>query len=238
MVSRAIALLLCVALVSFGCSDRGGSPPVSPPEPPATPAPVVPAPPAPSPAPIPAPAPAGPDASADVARNEIAVLQMEGGGEIHLRLLPDKAPRHVANFKALARQGFYDGTTFHRVIPDFMIQGGDPNTRDEVASNDGNGGPPYTIAAEFNDVPHRRGIVSMARRSEPDSAGSQFFIMVADAPRGSRDWGEVLDGRYTVFGEVTRGMEVADAIVDAPRDARDRPLADQRILHVRIVPAS
>ena len=103
---------------------------------------------------------------------EIAVITIRDLGEIRLRFLEDKAPGHVENFKKLARSGFYDGTTFHRVIPKFMIQGGDPHSKDEDATNDGTGGPGYTIQAEFNDVPHRRGIVSMARSNDPDSAGS------------------------------------------------------------------
>ncbi|PYQ20483.1 MAG: peptidylprolyl isomerase, partial [Acidobacteria bacterium] len=128
-------------------------------------------------------------------------------GEMEIELLPDKAPGHVKNFVDLAGKGFYDGTTFHRVIPGFMIQGGDPNTKDRNASRDrhGTGGPGYTIKAEFNDVAHKRGVVSMARSNEPDSAGSQFFICVKDSP--------FLDRQYTAFGRVVRGMEVADKIV-------------------------
>ncbi len=136
-------------------------------------------------------------------------------GTIEIRFFPDKAPGHVKNFKDLAAKGFYDGTTFHRVIPGFMIQGGDPNSRDEDKSRHGTGGPGYTIPAEFNDVPHKRGILSMARAQDPDSAGSQFFIVVQDSP--------FLDGQYTVFGEVVSGMEVADKIVNEPRDGRDNP---------------
>jgi len=138
-------------------------------------------------------------------------------GEMEIELLPDKAPGHVKNFVDLAGKGFYDGTTFHRVIPGFMIQGGDPNTKDRNASRDrhGTGGPGYTIKAEFNDVAHKRGVVSMARSNEPDSAGSQFFICVKDSP--------FLDRQYTAFGRVVRGMEVADKIVGESRDARDNP---------------
>ncbi len=149
-------------------------------------------------------------------------------GEIEIELLPDKAPGHVKNFLDLARKGFYDGTTFHRVIPGFMIQGGDPNTKDPKGSRSahGTGGPGYTIKAEFNDTPHRRGILSMARANDPHSAGSQFFICVADAG--------FLDRNYSAFGRVTRGMEVADKIVNAPRDARDNP--HERIdMKVRVV---
>ena len=138
-------------------------------------------------------------------------------GSIEIEFLPDKAPGHVKNFLDLARKGFYDGTTFHRVIPGFMIQGGDPNTKDASGSRGrhGTGGPGYEIKAEFNDVSHKRGIVSMARSSNPDSAGSQFFIVVKDYPS--------LDRQYTVFGKVVKGMEAADAIVNSPRDANDNP---------------
>jgi len=149
-------------------------------------------------------------------------------GEMELELLPEKAPGHVKNFVDLARKGFYDGSTFHRVIPGFMIQGGDPNTRDAKGSRSshGTGGPGYTIKAEFNDTPHRRGVLSMARASDPDSAGSQFFICVADSA--------FLDRQYTAFGRVVRGMEVADKIVSRPRDGRDNP--NERVeMKVRVV---
>ena len=138
-------------------------------------------------------------------------------GEIEIELLPDKAPGHVKNFLDLARKGFYNGTTFHRVIPGFMIQGGDPNTKDRNAGRErhGTGGPGYTIKAEFNDVPHSRGVVSMARAQDPNSAGSQFFIVVKDS--------SFLDRQYTAFGRVVRGMEVADKIVSAPRGQNDLP---------------
>ena len=137
-------------------------------------------------------------------------------GNIVIQLRPDVAPGHVENFVKLAQDGFYDGTTFHRVIPGFMIQGGDPNSKDEDRSNDGQGGPGYTINAEFSDVPHKRGILSMARAQDPNSAGSQFFIVVADS--------NFLDGQYTVFGEVIEGMDVADKIVNVERDSMDNPL--------------
>jgi peptidyl-prolyl cis-trans isomerase B (cyclophilin B) len=161
--------------------------------------------------------------------NEIAVLKVKDYGEIRIRFLSDKAPGHVRNFKELARKGFYDGVTFHRIIPGFMIQGGDPKTKDDDPRNDGTGGPGYTIDAEFNDVPHTRGIVSMARASNPDSAGSQFFIVVKDS--------KFLDRKYTVFGEVISGMEVADEIVKQPRDKRDRPDEDIVTESIRIVEA-
>lgn len=137
-------------------------------------------------------------------------------GEMVIEFFPELAPGHVANFKKLAKMGFYNGTTFHRVIPGFMVQGGDPNSKDENRANDGMGGPGYTIKAEFNKTKHKRGIVSMARSQDPDSAGSQFFICVADAP--------FLDGKYSVFGKVVKGMEVADKIVSQQRDKNDNPL--------------
>lgn len=137
-------------------------------------------------------------------------------GEMEIAFFPDKAPKHVENFIALAKSGFYNGTIFHRVIPGFMIQGGDPNTKDpNKPETYGQGGPSQRLKAEFNEIPHRRGILSMARTSDPNSAGSQFFIVVKDS--------NFLDGQYTVFGEVVRGMEVADKIVSAPRNNRDLP---------------
>jgi peptidyl-prolyl cis-trans isomerase B (cyclophilin B) len=138
-------------------------------------------------------------------------------GSMEIRFFPDKAPKHVENFIKLAKAGFYDKTIFHRVIPGFMIQGGDPNTKDEKdKAKYGTGGPGYNVKAEFNDRPHVRGAVSMARSQDPDSAGSQFFIVVKDTPH--------LNGKYTVFGEVVKGMEVADKIVSQQRDSRDNPL--------------
>ena len=136
-------------------------------------------------------------------------------GNIELRFFPDAAPNHVKNFIELAKKGFYDGTTFHRVIPGFMIQGGDPNTKDPDKSKHGMGGPGYKIKAEFNTKPHKKGTLSAARAADPDSAGSQFFICVANTP--------FLDGQYTVFGEVVSGIEVVDKIVNQPRDGRDNP---------------
>jgi peptidyl-prolyl cis-trans isomerase B (cyclophilin B) len=136
-------------------------------------------------------------------------------GKIELKFFPEVAPNHVNNFIELAKKGFYDGTTFHRVIPGFMIQGGDPNSKNPDKATHGMGGPGYTVKAEFNDKAHKRGIVSMARSANPDSAGSQFFICVADAP--------FLNKQYTVFGEVVSGMDVADKIVNQPRDTRDNP---------------
>src|SRR5512143_3515929 len=140
-------------------------------------------------------------------------------GNMTIRFFPDVAPGHVKNFIDLAKKGFYNGTIFHRVIPGFMIQGGDP-------SGNGTGGPGYAIKAEFNNKPHKRGILSMARAASPDSAGSQFFIVVKDS--------NFLDGQYTVFGEVESGIEVADKIVALPRNQMDKP--NERVeMKVKIV---
>lgn len=147
-------------------------------------------------------------------------------GTITFRLLPDIAPETVRNFQKLANSGFYNGTLFHRVIPGFMIQGGDPNTKKSDKSQWGMGGPGYTVKAEFNSRSHRRGIVSMARAMDPDSAGSQFFIVTTDST--------FLDGQYTVFGEVTDGMEVADKIVNLQRDNNDCPLQEAKMISVKI----
>ena len=143
-------------------------------------------------------------------------------GDIHIKLYPDVAPKHVENFIKLAKSGFYNGTIFHRVIPGFMIQGGDPNTKNSLRKDTyGQGGPkdekgnPILLKAEFSDIPHKRGIVSMARANEPDTAGSQFFIVVETSP--------FLDGKYTVFGEVIKGLGVADKIVSLPKNDRDLP---------------
>jgi peptidyl-prolyl cis-trans isomerase B (cyclophilin B) len=145
--------------------------------------------------------------------NKVAELHTTAG-EIHIRFFPDVAPNHVRNFLELAEKGFYNGTKFHRTVPGFMIQGGDPNTINGDPRTWGTGGSPRNVRAEFNPVPHLRGIVSAARSSDPDSASSQFFIVVGDS--------NFLDNNYTVFGQVTKGMEVADAIVNAPRSG-ERP---------------
>ncbi|OQY59151.1 MAG: peptidylprolyl isomerase [Desulfobacteraceae bacterium 4572_88] len=157
-----------------------------------------------------------------------AVIQTKFG-EMTLKFFPDVAPNHVSSFIELAQKEFYNGTTFHRVIPGFMIQGGDPNSKSTDRSQHGTGGPGYKLKAEFNSKSHKRGILSMARAGHPDSAGSQFFICMADAPH--------LNGKYTVFGEVVSGMEVADKIVSQKKDKRDNPL--ERIeMKVTIVKAS
>lgn len=142
-------------------------------------------------------------------------------GEIELEFYPDTAPGHVKNFLKLASTGFYDDTTFHRVIRGFMIQGGDPNTKDDDPTNDGYGGPGYSIKAEFSDISHKRGILSMARSQDPDSAGSQFFIMQATQTQ--------LDGQYSVFGNVVKGLEIVDKIVSVKADANDRPIEDVKM---------
>ena len=160
-----------------------------------------------------------------MAQNPIVTIEMENGGKMVAELYPEVAPNTVNNFVSLVRSGFYDGLIFHRVIPGFMIQGGCPQ-------GTGMGGPGYYIKVEFsgngfqNDLKLQRGVLSMARAMNPDSAGSQFFIMVEEAPH--------LDGQYAAFGQVIEGMEVADAIVNQPRDRMDRPKAKQRIKHITV----
>lgn len=157
--------------------------------------------------------------------NPIVTIEMENGGIIRAELYPEVAPNTVRNFVSLASKGFYDGTIFHRVIPGFMIQGGDPE-------GTGMGGPGYGIKGEFamngfkNDLKHTTGVLSMARSQRPNSAGSQFFIMVDDAPH--------LDGQYAAFGKVTEGIDVAQAIVSSPRDWSDRPREDQVMTKVTV----
>ncbi|MBR0400431.1 MAG: peptidylprolyl isomerase [Mogibacterium sp.] len=152
-------------------------------------------------------------------------IEMEDGGVMKGELYEDIAPKTAENFEKLANSGFYDGLIFHRVIPGFMIQGGCPD-------GTGMGGPGYTIPGEFtangfkNDLKHERGVLSMARAMDPNSAGSQFFIMTATSPH--------LDGQYASFGRVTEGMDVADKIVNAKRNMRDKPLVDQRIKSIRV----
>ena len=157
--------------------------------------------------------------------NPIVTIEMEDGGVMKAELYPDIAPNTVNNFIALVQSRFYDGLIFHRVIPGFMIQGGDPDGA-------GTGGPGYSIKGEFsqngfqNDLMHTRGVLSMARAMDPNSAGSQFFVMVDDAPH--------LDGAYAAFGKVVEGMETADAIVSAKRDWNDRPKRDQKMKKVTV----
>ena len=164
--------------------------------------------------------------STDASGNEVAVIETTLG-DIELELQNDIAPGHVKNFKDLAEKGFYDGTTFHRVIPGFMIQGGDPNTKSDDRSTHGMGGPGYTIKAEFSSTPHTRGVLSMARSQDPDSAGSQFFVVVKDS--------SFLDNQYTVFGRVTKGMDVVDKIVSVPRDSKDNPDEKVEMKSVKMV---
>ncbi len=153
--------------------------------------------------------------------NPIVTITMENGGVIKAELYPEVAPNTVANFVNLVQSGFYDGLIFHRVIPGFMIQGGDPK-------GTGMGGPGYAIKGEFarngfrqNNLRHTRGVLSMARSMMPNSAGSQFFIMHANAPH--------LDGDYAAFGKVTEGMDVVDAIANTPTGFQDRPVQEQKI---------
>ena len=145
-------------------------------------------------------------------------------GNIKIKLLPEIAPETVRNFITLTKSSFYDGTLFHRVIPKFMIQGGDPNTKESNKSVWGQGGPGYNLKAEFNSRSHLRGIVSMARSTDPDSAGSQFFIVTSDST--------FLDRQYTVFAEVVEGLEIADKIVNLPRDGNDCPLEEAKMLRI------
>ena len=147
-------------------------------------------------------------------------------GTIEIEFFPDKAPKHVEAIKKLANQGFYDETLFHRVIPNFMIQGGDPLSKQPNRALHGTGGPDFNIPAEFNDISHKRGICSMARSQHKDSAGSQFFICVANVP--------YLDGQYTVWGEVISGMDVADKIVALDRDYNDNPIKPTKMNKVYI----
>ncbi|MBS3969547.1 MAG: peptidylprolyl isomerase [Clostridia bacterium] len=160
-----------------------------------------------------------------MSKNPIVTIEMENGNVVKIELYPDEAPNTVRNFVSLINKGFYDGVTFHRVIPGFMVQGGCPE-------GSGMGGPGYSIKGEFNknnfpnDLVHDRGVISMARTMAPNSAGSQFFIMVQKSPH--------LDGDYAAFGKVIEGMEEVDRIVNVKRDYRDKPEEDQRIAKVTV----
>ena len=161
--------------------------------------------------------------------NEIGIIKTTEG-EIVVEFWPDVAPKTVENFKSLANKGFYDGTAFHRVIKDFMIQGGDPNTKDAAKEHLwGTGGPGHRVKAEFNDRPHVRGVLSMARSNDPDSAGSQFFICHGN-PR-------FLDRQYTAFGKLIKGDDVLEKIATTPTHAPDRPNKRMGVESIRIVPA-
>ena len=161
----------------------------------------------------------------EVTENPIVTITMENDKKIVIELEPKTAPNTVANFISLVEDGFYDGLIFHRVIPGFMIQGGDPDST-------GMGGPDYAIKGEFtsngfeNTLTHERGVISMARSQDPDSAGSQFFIMTEQATH--------LDGDYAAFGKVTEGMETVDEIVAADRGNNDKPLEDQKMKTVEV----
>ena len=152
-------------------------------------------------------------------------ITMENGAVMEGELYPEIAPKTVENFETLANKGFYDGLIFHRVIPGFMIQGGDPK-------GTGMGGPGYSIFGEFsangfkNDLKHERGVLSMARAMDPNSAGSQFFIMHADAPH--------LDGEYAAFGKITKGLEVVDEIAKTKTNWQDRPVSEQKMKSIRV----
>ena len=158
-------------------------------------------------------------------KNPIVTIEMENGDIMKAELYPEIAPNTVRNFISLCQKGFYDGVIFHRVIPGFMIQGGDPEGR-------GTGGPGYSIRGEFtangfvNELKHTKGVLSMARTSYPDSAGSQFFIMVAEAPQ--------LDGQYAAFGKILEGMEATEAILSFVTDFADRPVKDQKMKKVTV----
>lgn len=161
--------------------------------------------------------------------SEVAMIETEKGN-IVVEFYPDVAPLHVANFKNLAKAGFFDGTAFHRVLPGFVIQGGDPNTKDDNPHNDGQGGPPYRVKAEFSDRLHVKGILSMARSNDPNSAGSQFFICLGRATH--------LDKKYTVFGNVIKGIETVEKIGGIRRDPSnkyDRSLPAVVMHHVKII---
>lgn len=165
------------------------------------------------------------DYSSDVKENPIVTITMDNDEKIVLELQPAVAPNTVANFISLIEEGFYDGLIFHRVVPGFMIQGGDP-------LGSGLGGPDYSVKGEFsnngfeNNLKHERGVISMARSGDPDSAGSQFFIMVEEASH--------LDGDYAAFGRVIEGMETVDAIVSAKRDDVNKPLEEQKMKKVEV----
>ncbi len=172
------------------------------------------------------------DGQAQLLGSETVVILKTNQGDITVRFFAEISPEHTKNFIEHSKSGLFAGTLFHRVIPGFVIQGGDPNSKDDNPANDGMGGYSYLgqgnmLNAEFNDIPHTRGILSMARSRDVNSAGSQFFVVHAESPN--------LNGQYTVFGEVIDGIEVVDFIVNTPRNKRDRPNEDQRIEEVVVV---
>jgi peptidyl-prolyl cis-trans isomerase B (cyclophilin B) len=215
MKTRVLRFAALVAIVWMGWAIAPGCGSDEAPEPPPETA---------SPARVVAPPPQAP--------RPVAILSVESFGEIRFELIPEIAPATVENFIKLASEKFYDGTTFHRVIPGFMIQGGDPNSRNRDPRDDGKGNPGYRIEDEFSEVSHTRGMVSMANTGRPRSGGCQFFIVVADTPH--------LDGGYSLFGRVIEGMEVADRIAAVERDVygrngpKDRPLENVVIASIRI----
>ncbi|HZM05423.1 MAG TPA: peptidylprolyl isomerase [Candidatus Saccharimonadales bacterium] len=166
--------------------------------------------------------------------NEVAVIKTSQG-EMTIEFWPDVAPKTVENFKTLAKKGFYDGTCFHRIVKNFMIQGGDPLTKDPAKEGSwGTGDPGYKVKAEFNDKPHVRGVISMARSQDPNSAGSQFFICLADA--------RFLDKQYTAFGKVTKGDDVLGKLGDTPTaqgggGEKSKPTSRVGVESIKIVPA-
>lgn len=161
--------------------------------------------------------------------SETAIIKTTEG-DITVEFWPDVAPKTVENFKTLAKKGFYDGTAFHRVIKGFMIQGGDPLTKDPAKESAwGTGGPGYTIKAEFNERSHKRGVLSMARSNHPDSAGSQFFICHGDPA--------FLDNQYTTFGKLLKGDDVLEKIGTTPTHQQDRPKKRMGIISITLVPA-
>jgi len=159
-----------------------------------------------------------PEMTIDAKKQYIATMDTTMG-KIVIELYPKIAPNHVNSFVFLSKQGFYDGVIFHRVIKDFMLQGGDP-------TGTGMGGPGYKLKAEFNDMKHTRGVVSAARTQDPDSAGSQFFLMHGDSPH--------LDGKYTAYGKIIEGMETVDKIANLETDGRDRPANPPKINSIKI----
>jgi len=221
--ARKFLLALSIAAAALGCGDRDEASPkpsAAPSAPPAIPAPASAATAPDEPQAEPEAAPSPEDAEALRAAEALAAklglphpvvtLEVESYGSIRIELLPEKAPKTAANFAGLAEKGFYDGTTFHRIIPGFMIQGGDPNSKNRDPRDDGLGGPDYTIPDEPSDLKHVRGVVSMANLGRPQTGGSQFFILVADRPD--------LDGHYSAFGRVVDGMDVADKIASVETD--------------------
>ena len=177
----------------------------------------------------PKPADAKKDEPKKADAKEVAVIKTSAG-EMVVEFWPDVAPKTVENFKTLAKKGFYDGTCFHRVIKGFMIQGGDPLTKD--ASKEaawGTGDPGYKVDAEFNDRSHKRGVLSMARSNDPNSAGSQFFICHGDPA--------FLDHKYTAFGKLIKGDDVLEKIATTPTHPPDRPNTRQEVISIKIVPA-